>query len=142
MDEREWLGCKDPHPILIFLRGPTDNAPGSFVVYGHGGGLLDGPSERVSPRKISLFTSACCRRALPLPMSQITSKTLAVFLRHIEGEGADSSWFDWIDSRWWHGPATRLSGDIFLPPRAASGLEDRRCQRMRAGSHSCLGHHP
>jgi hypothetical protein len=47
MTEAEWLACKEPQPMLAYLKGISER---------------EGPSGRALRRKLRLFAVACCRR--------------------------------------------------------------------------------
>jgi hypothetical protein len=55
--ESEWLACRDPRPMLRFLRSGTSGAIGSRLA------RLAGRRGVATPRKLRLFALACARRA-------------------------------------------------------------------------------
>jgi hypothetical protein len=64
MDEEEWLACRDPGPMLAFLRG------------------------KCSGRKLRLFACACCRTAWP-SISGVFQEAITVAEEHADGCATD-----------------------------------------------------
>jgi hypothetical protein len=60
MTEEEWLACRDPAPMIEFLRGPR--IVSSEVLRGNRIEVYRGRDEAVNARKMRLFACACCRR--------------------------------------------------------------------------------
>src|SRR5262245_13893460 len=76
MTEAEWLACKDPTPMLEFLR------------------------DKVSERKLRLFACACCRRVFNLLFDKYSRKALVLAERYADGEISDEKLrFAWGDAR-------------------------------------------
>lgn len=71
MTEAEWLACTELHPMLEFLR------------------------DRVSARKLRLFSCACCRRIWHLISSQdCARKAVEAAERYTDGLLGDTEWAD------------------------------------------------
>jgi hypothetical protein len=61
MTEHEWLACRDPRPMLLFLRG------------------------KVSDRKLRLFGCACCRRVWPLLIDERSRRAVEIAEQYVDG---------------------------------------------------------
>jgi hypothetical protein len=65
MTETEWLACRDPVPLLNFLRG------------------------RLSERRLRLFACACARRVWHLLSDDRSRRAVEVAERHADGQAVD-----------------------------------------------------
>ncbi len=68
MTEHEWLECKNPKPMLTFLRG------------------------NASHRKLRLFGVACCRRIWHLLQDERCRNAVEVTERHADGDATNEEW--------------------------------------------------
>jgi hypothetical protein len=87
MTEKEWLDCQEPVPILVFLRGDTPcTEPDTRSVISDLG-IPRGPGQRISLRKLLLFTAACCRPLWNIALGGAVQSTLGAYQRYAYGLG-------------------------------------------------------
>src|SRR5271156_1547229 len=82
MTEAEWLESADPYPMLVFLRGSVDAERAKQHegrIHSGLGDLFTGPSDRVSERKLRLFSAAYIEHLRGITLDKLARQALDMF---------------------------------------------------------------
>ncbi len=89
--EAEWQTCRNPLPMLIFLRGDVPAEQRGIleprILTGHGD-LFHGPGARISPQQCRRFISACLESLGEPHLDKLSRAAIEAYKRYAEGRGS------------------------------------------------------